>query len=90
MVRPGEKAYMDLIGRFPYCSSRGNEYILVAYHYDANAILGVPLKIIKRLPSLRVGNVSTRNLLQLELHPILGSWTMKHRLNFNMRWEKIK
>ena len=44
MVKPGEKAYMDLTGRFPYCSSRGNEYILVAYHYDANAILGVPLK----------------------------------------------
>ena len=35
---------MDLTGRFPFCSSRGNEYILIGYHYDANAILGVPLK----------------------------------------------
>jgi hypothetical protein len=38
------KSYMDLSGRFPHCSSRGNEYIMIAYHYDANAILGVPVK----------------------------------------------
>ena len=31
-------AYYDLMGRFPYHSSRGNEYIMVSYHYDANAI----------------------------------------------------
>ena len=37
-------AYMDLTGRFPYKSSRGNEYILVAYHFDANAILVDALK----------------------------------------------
>ena len=35
---------MDLTGRFPFCSSRSNEYILIGYNYDANAILGVPLK----------------------------------------------
>ena len=38
------KAYMDITGRFPYASSRGHEYILIAYHYDSNAILGLPLK----------------------------------------------
>ena len=31
-------------GRFPYKSSRGNEYILIGYHFDSNAIYGVPLK----------------------------------------------
>ena len=36
--------YMDLTGRFPRRSSRGNEYILVAYHFDANYIKGVPIK----------------------------------------------
>ena len=35
---------MDLTGRFPYKSSRGNEYILIGYHFDSNAILGIPLK----------------------------------------------
>ena len=38
------KAYTDLTGRFPYKSSRGNEYLLVGYHYDSNAILAQPLK----------------------------------------------
>ena len=36
--------YQDLTGRFPVRSSQGNEYILVGYHYDANYIMGVPLK----------------------------------------------
>ena len=37
-------AYQDLTGRFPVKSSRGNEYILIGYHYDANCILGRPIK----------------------------------------------
>ena len=38
------KAYIDLTGRFPHCSSRGNQYILVGYHHDSNAILSTPLR----------------------------------------------
>ena len=38
------KAYGDLTGKFPYTSSRGNQYFLVVYHYDANAILVTTLK----------------------------------------------
>ena len=37
-------AYTDLTGRFPQRSSRGNEYILVGYHYDANSILAAAIK----------------------------------------------
>ena len=37
-------AYQDLTGRFPIKSSRGNEYILVGYHYDGNYIHGIPVK----------------------------------------------
>ena len=36
--------YMDLTGRFPKRSSRGNQYILVAYHYDGNYIHGEAVK----------------------------------------------
>ena len=43
-ITPTNKAYTDLTGRFPYRSSRGNEYILVGYHFDGNAILAVALK----------------------------------------------
>ena len=44
MVDTTDKAYFDLPGRFPFCSSRGNQYLVIAYHYDANAILGVAIK----------------------------------------------
>ena len=37
-------AYGNLPGKFPYKSSRGNQYILVAYHYDANMIQGKALR----------------------------------------------
>ena len=39
-----DRAFMDLCGRFPFASSRGNEYILIAYHYDSNAIIGTAVK----------------------------------------------
>lgn len=29
---------MDLMGRFPYQSSRSNDYMMGAYHYDGNNI----------------------------------------------------
>ena len=41
---PTEKVYSDLTGTFLVQSDRGNNYILVAYHYDANNILTTPLK----------------------------------------------
>ena len=33
------KAYSDLTGKFPFTSSQGNQYILIVYDYDSNAIL---------------------------------------------------
>ena len=38
-----EKGYLDLTGRFPHKSARGNQYILLVYDYDSNAILVEPL-----------------------------------------------
>ena len=38
------KAYSDQTGRFPYTSSRGNQYLMIVYDYDSNAILQEPLK----------------------------------------------
>ena len=37
--------YIDLTGRFSKISSRGNEYILVGYHFDSNHIRVIPIKI---------------------------------------------
>ena len=39
-----DKIYTDLTGKFPVQSSLGNKYILIVYHYDANAIIAEPLK----------------------------------------------
>ena len=39
-----QKAYMDSCGRFPHHSSQGNEYIMVVYDYDSNAILAEAFK----------------------------------------------
>ncbi len=36
---PKFTAYSDLTGKFPYCSSRGNQHIMVMCDYDSNAIL---------------------------------------------------
>ena len=41
---PTEMFYSDLTRQFPVQPERGNIYILVAYHYDANNILTIPLK----------------------------------------------
>ena len=35
---PTEKNHSDLTGKFPAQLDRGNNYILVAYHYDPNNI----------------------------------------------------
>jgi hypothetical protein len=41
---PKNIGYIDLTGRFPYRSQKGNQYILVSYHVDANHIFAQPLK----------------------------------------------
>ena len=44
---PKEKAYSDQTGRFPYKSTRGNQYIFTLYDYDGNTILAEPLKSLQ-------------------------------------------
>ena len=39
-----ETMYSDQTGKFPYLSSRGNCYIMVAYHTDANYNFMEPMK----------------------------------------------
>ena len=43
-IQNNNKAFMDLTGRFQNKLSRGNKYILIAFHVDSNAILGTPVK----------------------------------------------
>ena len=41
---PKLTTYSDQTGRFPHRSSRGNEYLVIMYDYDSNAILCEPIK----------------------------------------------
>ena len=43
LFEPTENIYSDLTGQFTVQSDRGNNYILVAYHYYANDILTILL-----------------------------------------------
>ena len=69
-----DKAYMDLTTRLPYCVSRGNEYVMVACHFDSNTIIG------KAVPNRRAATLTKAWMYQQELrvhHQIYGFWTMK-------------
>ena len=46
LIRNSKKeiGYIDLTGCFPYRSAKGNQYLLISYHFDANAIHAHPLK----------------------------------------------
>jgi len=44
LMEPTGQTYMDLTGKFVAASSNGNNYILIIYDYDSNAIIAVPLK----------------------------------------------
>ena len=44
-VEPISKLYTDDTGRFPVRAHSGNQYTMIAYHCDSNAILAAPFKI---------------------------------------------
>ena len=44
LFSPHTKIYSDQTVRFPHTSSRCNQYILVMYDYDCNAIVVEPMK----------------------------------------------
>ncbi len=71
MLEPTGQTYMDLTGRFVAPSSTGNNYILIVYDYDSNAILAVPLKNRKSETILAAYQVAHHRLCQAGLCPKL-------------------
>ena len=63
--------FTDQIGRFPNKSSRGNQYIMVAYDHDSNAILAEPIKRRVAEELLRAIKAIHRYLSNKGLHPSL-------------------
>ena len=52
--------YFDLTGHFPYRSAQGNQYILVTYRIDANAIYIKALKTKNRIQQLKLGLIQMK------------------------------
>ena len=72
-------SYFDTTGRFPQKSGRGNQYVMVGYHYDANLIWGIPMKD-------RTSSTMVEAWIQLHemyakaaVAPNFTSWIMKHQ-----------
>ena len=59
-VTPISKLYTDDIGRFPIHARSGNQYIMIAYHCNANLILTEPFSSRKDMHRL----VAYKNIMQ--------------------------
>ena len=65
------KTYSDLTGKFPHKSSRGNQYLLVIYDYDSNAIVIAPLKTRQSKEITNAFTKGHKRLLKFENKPTL-------------------
>eukprot|EP00957_Ditylum_brightwellii_P119507 9118007-Ditylum_brightwellii.AAC.1 len=63
------KTYADLTGCFPVTSTSGNNYILVLYDYDSNAILAMAMKNRTEGEIIRVYNTLYEHLVGRGLTP---------------------
>ena len=77
------KTYSDLTGRFPVQSSRGNNYIFVAYHPDANAILVEPLKNRQAATIVAAWTTVTTRLKNAAMKP--NTWVMDNECSTDLK-----
>ena len=82
------KAYSDLTGRFPHRSSRGNEYILIVYDYDSNAILAEPLKSRQAAEITRGWEVINTILKKRGVMPNL--YVLDNEISGDLKWAMTK
>ena len=68
---PTEKSYGDLCGCFPVQSSRGNNYVMVVYSYDANTILAEPLKNRSAGEIVKTWNILNEKLEKAGVSPLI-------------------
>jgi len=71
LMEPTGQTYMDLTGKFVAPSSSGNNYIMIIYNYDSNAILAIPLKNCKAETILIAYKTSHMQLCTAVLQPKL-------------------
>ena len=90
-----ETSYIDLTGKFPHKSSRGNQYLLLLYDFDSNAILVEPLKcslasaIVKAWSTLNSkltyrGHITKHYIVDNECNAELKKALTKNELTFEL------
>lgn len=88
-------SYSDLTGRYPVKSARGNQYLIVLYDYDSNAILVEPLKtrnaaeiktgVIKLLDVLaKSGHTPKLHIMDNEASAALKQSLLKYKVNYQL------
>ena len=70
-VTPNSKLYTDNTGRFPIHARSGNQYIMIAYHCNANLILAEPFSSRKDMHWLlaydKIMQRLTKNKISVDL-----------------------
>ena len=80
---PTNNAFIDLTRRFPYRSSRGNEYVLIGYYYDANAIQTERLKSRHSWTINEVWKILNDNVTIAGVNP--NTYMMKNEASWDLK-----
>ena len=80
--------YTYLTRRFPFRSSRGNEYSLIAYHYDANDILAESIKNRQAKTITQVWTKINNKFASAGIHPY--TYIMENEASNHLKAALIK
>ena len=87
------RIYTDDTGRFPVRSRSGNQYVMIAYHCDSNAILAAPFKSRKDIHRLAAYDSIMRRLkargFDVDLHILDNEASKAYKDLITEKW-KVK
>ena len=76
-------AYTDSTGKFPYRSTRGNNYIMVAYNYDVNAILAEQVKNRQAATLLEAWTIINNKFVNVGVRP--NTYVMDNEISNDLK-----
>ena len=81
-------SYLDLTGKYPVQSSRGNNYILIGYHQDANAILVTAIKNRQAQSIVDGWTILSNKFKKRGMKP--KTWVMDNECSINLKSLLVK
>ena len=89
-MNPISKLYTDDTGRFPIHARSGNQYIMIAYHFDANRILAKPFSSRKETHRLlayeNIMQQLTDNRLMVDLQILDKKASAEYKRAIKTKW----